>query len=113
MKGNSTSPFPYSARFLGTDAFDESHDDSLRYSTVFGESIRYVWAHEQGNHFVKNRYPEYKCDNDTNENEQDETATQAEFIRTLFPNTETPQPTLATLQDFKDIEGKHKQNHII
>ena len=113
MTGNKTSPFPYSARFLGTDAFDDSHDDPLRYSTVFGESIRYVWAHDQGNHFVKNRYPEYEYVNDTNGNEQDETATQAEFIRTLYPNTETVQPTPATLQDFKDIEGKHKQKHKI
>ena len=31
MKGNSTSPFPYSTRFLGTDEFEYSHYDPLRW----------------------------------------------------------------------------------
>ena len=75
---------------------------NLRYSSVFGESIRYVWAHDQGNHFVKNRFPEYVSENETNENGQEETSIQPETL----------QPTAATLQDFKDVEGEHNLYHI-
>ena len=78
-------------------AKNTSLETNLRYSTVFGESIRYVWAHEQGNHFVKNRFPGYASENETNEDGQEETSIQPETL----------QPTAATLQDFKDVEGEH------
>ena len=109
MTGNETSSFPYSTRFLGNN--DASHNDSLRYSTVFGESIRYVWAHDQGNHYVKNRYDYVNGTNDDDDDDS-ESATRSNFIRTLYPNTESPLPTFET-HELKDIEGKHKQKHIL
>ena len=114
MPGNQTSSFPYTTQFLTIDDGKPPLDyDEHRKVAVFGERIRYLWDYDQGNHFVKDRYPEYnatlKPDDDGLSIFNEEIPEFFTFYPKPKPYTEKPATTTEEAQEFRGNNdmGKH------